>query len=80
MYNKDASGKFCVYLFIMAYPKNCFIYNLDVYQGNNKENVDTQTRTRGLTKTPKAVSNSILKTKILNNLNGCIYMLLENRY
>ena len=40
-YNKDKPEKFWVDFFIMANAKNYFIYHLDVYQGNNKANIDT---------------------------------------
>eukprot|EP00957_Ditylum_brightwellii_P126717 9658068-Ditylum_brightwellii.AAC.1 len=39
-YNKDKPDTFCVNFFILADAKYLFIYQLDVYQGKNKNNID----------------------------------------
>ena len=79
-YNKDKPAKYRVDFFILADSRDYFIYHLDVYQGKNKANVDIHPSVRSLPTTQKAVANSILKSGINNDKDGCRYLYMDNRY
>ena len=79
-YNKDKPAKYREDFFILADSRDYFIYHLDVYQGKNKENVDIHFSVRSLPTTQKAVPNSILKSGINNDKDGCRYLYMDNRY
>ena len=80
MHNKYKPDKFCDDLFILEFSKYYFIYHLDVYQENNSAYLDILPKERGTPTTPKAVANTILKTKIKNDTNIFRYILLANIY
>ena len=79
-YNKDKPAKYRVDFFILADSRDYFIYHLDVYQGKNKANIDIHPSVRHLPTTQKAVANAILKSQIANDLDGCRYLFMDNRY
>ena len=79
-YNKDKPAKYRVDFFILADSKDYFIYHLDVYQGKNKANIDIHPSVRHLPTTQKAVANAILKSQIGNDVDGCRYLFMDNRY
>ena len=79
-YNKDKPAKYRVDFFILADSRDYFIYDLDVYQGKNKANFDIRPSVRHLPTTQKAVANAILKSQIANDLDGCWYLFMDNRY
>ena len=80
MYNKDKVDKFRVDFFILADSKHYFIYHLDVYQGRNKANIHINYLVKDLPTTQKAVANAILKSGINNDVDGCRYIFMDNRY
>ena len=80
MYNKDKPDKFRVDFFILADSKHYFIFHLDVYQGKNKANIDIAPMVATLPTTQKAVANAIIKSRIDNDVDGCRYIFMDNRY
>ena len=60
-YNNDKPAKYRVNFFILVGTRDNFIYHLDVYQGNNKANIDIHSSVKHLHTTQKAIVNSILK-------------------
>ena len=79
-YNKDKPAKYGVDSFTFADSRDYFMYQLNVYQGKNKSNVDIRSSVRSLPTTQKAVANSILKSGINNDKDGCRYLYMDNRY
>ena len=61
-YNKDNLAKYWVDFFILADARDYFIYQLDVYQGKNKSNINIHPSVKHLPTTQKAVTNLILKS------------------
>lgn len=55
------------------------MYHLDVYQGQNKANIDIDRHLYHLP-TQKCVANAIIKSGIANDPDGCRYMYMDNRY
>ena len=53
---------------------------MDVYQGKNKVNIDINHLVKDLPTTQKAVTNAILKAGINNDVDGCHYIFMDNRY
>ena len=53
---------------------------MDVYQGRNKANIDINHLVKDLPTTQKAVANAILKSGINNDVDGCRYIFMDNRY
>ena len=50
------------------------------YLGQNKANIDIDDSLKCLPTTQKAVANAIVQSGIANDINGCRYLYMDNRY
>ena len=69
-----------MYFFILADAKYYLIHHIDVYQGNNTENIDIHPSLRNLPTTQKSIANAIIKSVIANYPHGYRHIFLDNRY
>ena len=79
-YLKDKLAKYKVDICILADSKDYFIYHLDVYPGKNKSDIYLYPSIRHLPTTQKAIADAILKSQIGNDIDGCRYLFMDNRY
>ena len=79
-YTKDKPAAFRVDFFILADFEHYFIYHLDVYQGGNKANIDIDRKLHHPPTTKKVVANTVIKSGISNDPDGCQYIYMDNRY
>ena len=64
----------------MVDAKYYFIYNIDVYQGNNKENIEIHPSLQKIPTTKKYVANYIINSGIANGPHGSRHIYMENQY
>ena len=69
-WNKDNPNKFRVDLFILEDDKQYFIYNIDLYQINNTNNINVAEEIQHLPTTQKAMLNAILSAGVDNDPEG----------
>ena len=77
MYDKDKPDKCFVHFLFWLTQKHYLIYHLDVYQGNNKANIDISHLIDDLSITQKAAENAILKLGINNDVDDCHYIFMD---
>ena len=56
------------------------VYAITCYLGQNKANIDIEDSLKCLPTTHKAVANAIVQSVIANDINGCRYLYMDNRY
>ena len=80
IYNKYKTNKYRVGFFISYNDKYYFIYNIDMYKGKNKSNIDINPYLHKPPTTQKYVYNVRLKIGIANDNDGSRHLYIDNLY